>query len=67
MEFLDVVKLLWSNNGPVTFKGKHFDIQDASIYPDHASTPFPKVYMGGSSEAGRHVGAMWAPSTPIST
>ena len=57
MEFLDVVKLLWSGEGPVTFKGKHYDIRDASIFPNHASTPFPKVYMGGSSEAGRRVGA----------
>ncbi|MFP6890418.1 MAG: LLM class flavin-dependent oxidoreductase [Nitrospinota bacterium] len=39
------------------YKGKFYDIRDASFFPDSTSKPFPKVYMGGSSEAGRRVGA----------
>ncbi len=59
-EFLDVVKAIWKNDGPVNFKGKHYDIRDASFFPDHSSKPFPAIYLGGSSDAGRRVGAKHA-------
>ncbi len=57
LEFLDIIKELWKNEKPVTFKGKHFDIRNASFFPQQASKPFPPIYLGGSSEAGRRVGA----------
>ncbi len=57
LEFLDIIKELWKNENPVTFKGKHFDIRNASFFPQQASKPFPPIYLGGSSEAGRRVGA----------
>jgi alkanesulfonate monooxygenase len=57
MEFLDIIKAIWTSREPVTCKGKFYDIRDASFFPESASKPFPKVYMGGSSEAGRRVGA----------
>jgi alkanesulfonate monooxygenase len=57
MEYLDIIKAIWTSKEPVTYKGKFYDIRDASFFPDFASKPFPKVYMGGSSEAGRRVGA----------
>lgn len=56
-EFLDIVKAIWTAENPVTFKGKHYDIRDAAFFPEHVSDPYPTVYMGGSSEAGRRVGA----------
>ncbi len=57
LEFLDIIKALWTSKEPVNFKGKFYDIRDAGFFPDAATKPFPKVYMGGSSEAGRNVGA----------
>ncbi|MBI3024571.1 MAG: LLM class flavin-dependent oxidoreductase [Candidatus Tectomicrobia bacterium] len=59
-EFLQIVKALWRGGGPVTFQGKHFDVRDASFFPGHASRPHPAIYLGGSSEAGRRVGARHA-------
>ena len=59
-EFLRIVKALWRNEGPVTFQGTHYDIRDASFFPPQVSRPHPAIYLGGSSEAGRRVGARHA-------
>ena len=66
-EFLDIVKALWADDGPVTFKGKYHDVEDASLYANPVTKPYPTIYLGASSEAGRKVGAkhadvhmMWA-------
>ncbi len=56
-EFIEIVKCIWQNKGPVTFKGQYYDIAEATFFPDVVSRPFPPVYLGGSSEAGRLVGA----------
>ena len=56
-EYLDIIKAIWTSKEPVNYKGKFFDIRDAAFFPNFTSKPFPKVYMGGSSESGRQVGA----------
>lgn len=59
-EFLEVVTALWRGEGPVTFKGDYYDIENASIFASPLTKPHPPVYFGGSSKAGRRVGARYA-------
>ncbi len=59
-EFLDIVKALWTEDGPVTFKGKYYDVEGASLYASPVSKPYPAIYLGASSDAGRRVGAKHA-------
>jgi alkanesulfonate monooxygenase len=55
-EFLEIIKCIWQNKFPVTFKGQYYDIADITFFSDVVFRPFPPVYLGGSSEAGRLVG-----------
>lgn len=59
-EFLEIVTRLWSGDGPLTYKGKYFDIREAAFFPIHLSRPWPPIYLGGSSEPGRRVGARFS-------
>lgn len=66
-EFLDIVSALWKGEGPVTYRGTYYDVEDASLYAQPSSKPHPPIYLGASSDAGRRVGAkhadvhmMWA-------
>jgi alkanesulfonate monooxygenase len=40
-EFLEVVKRLWEEDGPVSYKGTFFDIEGASIFPSRVTRPNP--------------------------
>ncbi len=59
-EFLDVVTRIWGGGGPLTYKGKYFDVRDAAFFPIQLSKPWPPIYLGGSSEPGRRVGAKYS-------
>ena len=59
-EFLEIVTRLWSGGGPLTYEGRYFDIRDAAFFPIRLSKPWPPIYLGGSSEAGRRVGAKFS-------
>jgi len=51
-EFLDIVRQLWTSDGPVTVAGEHLRVEQAALgrRPD----PLPPVFFGGSSpEAGQ--------------
>jgi alkanesulfonate monooxygenase len=55
-EFLHVVRQLWTGE-PVTFKGRHYDIDEARIIP---AERWPELYFGGSSPAALEVAAAHA-------
>ncbi|CAJ1506080.1 LLM class flavin-dependent oxidoreductase [[Mycobacterium] holstebronense] len=55
-EFLTVFRQLWAGD-PVTFRGDHLFVEDATIVP--AST-WPEIYLGGSSAAAIDVAAKHA-------
>ena len=59
-EFLEIVTRIWSADAPITYKGKYFDIREAAFFPIHVSKPWPPIYLGGSSEPGRRVGAKFS-------
>jgi alkanesulfonate monooxygenase len=56
-EFLNIVRQLWKEAGPLTYKGKYYDIEDAAIYPPRVSQPNPTIFLAGSSEPGKRVAA----------
>jgi alkanesulfonate monooxygenase len=49
-EFLDVHKGVWKE-GPFTYDGKFFQVQDGGLPESLARQPFPEIYFSGSSEA----------------
>lgn len=53
--FLDVVFRLWEEKGPVTHKGKFFDVEEAAIYPPRVTRPNPTIFLAGSSGVGKRV------------
>lgn len=57
-EFLDVMRQLWADNGPVNFDGKYITVEDAQLqrYPD----PIPPIFFGGSSPAAGTVASQFA-------
>ena len=57
-EFLDIIRRLWANDGPVDFTGNHLTVEGAQLarIPD----PLPPVFFGGSSPAAGTVAAQFA-------
>ncbi len=49
VEGLQIMKALWSNERPVTFKGKHYSLRGAELSPKPKQRPHPPVWMGGNS------------------
>jgi alkanesulfonate monooxygenase len=71
-EFLSVCRALWADEGPVSFKGAYYEIEDAVV-----KTPFvsdersaPEIFLGGASDAAlalavRHADCLWTlPRSP---
>jgi alkanesulfonate monooxygenase len=55
-EFIAVMKRVWSGDD-VDFAGEFYRIRGATLRPRPAQTPFPRLYLGGSSEAALAVAA----------
>jgi alkanesulfonate monooxygenase len=65
-EFLSICRALWAEDGPVSFKGAYYEIEDAVV-----KTPFvsderrgPEIFLGGASGAAlelavRHAHCLW--------
>jgi alkanesulfonate monooxygenase len=65
-EFLSICRALWAEEGPVSFKGAYYEIEDAVV-----KTPFvsderrgPEIFLGGASGAAlelavRHAHCLW--------
>ena len=65
-EFLSICRALWAEEGPVSFKGAYYEIEDAAV-----KTPFvsnerraPEIFLGGASDAAlnlavRHADCLW--------
>jgi alkanesulfonate monooxygenase len=71
-EFLSICRALWADEGPVSFKGAYYEIEDAAV-----KTPFvsserrgPEIFLGGASDAAlnlamRHADCLWTlPRSP---
>jgi len=47
-EALQLIKLLWTGDAPVTFRGKHYQLEDAPFLPPPIQKPHPPIMVGGS-------------------
>lgn len=65
-ESLRLMKKLWTIDGPVTFKGKYYKVENAPAWPKPVQKPYPPTWYGGSGskimgEVGKN-GDGWGPS-----
>ncbi len=50
-EAVHLIKLLWtSNNQPVSWKGRYYQLEDAPYNPPNVQQPHPPIYIGGGGE-----------------
>ena len=49
-EMIEVMRLLWGGE-PVTFRGRHFSLEDVVVHPRPARPELPPVWIGGRSGA----------------
>lgn len=59
-EAVTLMKRLWTEDAPVTHNGKHFQIENGTVFPRPYQKPYPRFYIGGSSPAAIDVGAKHA-------
>jgi probable F420-dependent oxidoreductase len=66
-EFLDVVRLLWDTEGPASYRGSHFQFDDAVFGPAPRQDPMP-LWVGGNGPRALHRAATkgngWHPLFP---
>lgn len=55
-EEVQIMKRLWAGQGPIGFKGKHYEI-DAAIEPVPLQQPHPPFFLGGGSEQALEISA----------
>jgi FMNH2-dependent dimethyl sulfone monooxygenase len=53
VEWLEIIKLLWTADGELDFDGRHFKISKGYLEPKPLQKPFPAVMNAGNSEKGR--------------
>lgn len=53
-EWIRVVKGMWSEER-FSFEGDHYGVEEAILAPKPAARPWPTVYAGGESEAGKEM------------
>lgn len=65
-EFLSICRALWADEGPVSFKGAYYEIEDAAVKTPFVSKerPAPEIFLGGASDAAlnlavRHADCLW--------
>jgi dimethylsulfone monooxygenase len=59
VEWLEVVKRLWTEDEEFDFDGKYFQIKKAYLAPKPVQKPFPAVMNAGHSETGRRYAAKY--------
>jgi alkanesulfonate monooxygenase SsuD/methylene tetrahydromethanopterin reductase-like flavin-dependent oxidoreductase (luciferase family) len=59
VEWLEIIKRLWTEDEEFDFDGKHFQVKKGYLAPKPIQRPFPVVMNAGSSETGRHYSAKY--------
>lgn len=66
-EGIEIIKLLWSSEEPVSYDGKHYTLREVPFWPKPVQ-PMPKIWLGGASQGVRDVVADladgWSPAAP---
>lgn len=69
-EFLDVAKGFWHSPTPFTYHGEFYEVVDGGFPPALSGETFPRVYLGGTSEASlvlsaKHADVHFFPLAPV--
>ena len=67
VEWLEVIKRLWTAEEEFDYEGKHFKITKGYLKPKPIQRPFPAVMNAGSSETGRHYAAKYCDVAFVNT
>jgi alkanesulfonate monooxygenase SsuD/methylene tetrahydromethanopterin reductase-like flavin-dependent oxidoreductase (luciferase family) len=59
IEWLEVIKLLWTREEEFDFEGKYYKIKKGWLAPKPIQKPYPVVMNAGGSEKGRHYAAKY--------
>ncbi|MEE9593155.1 MAG: LLM class flavin-dependent oxidoreductase, partial [Thermoplasmata archaeon] len=66
IEGVEVIKRLWTEEGPVSYRGKHFNLEGALFWPKPVQKPHPPIWFGGMGkkvrEAVARYGDGWCPA-----
>jgi alkanesulfonate monooxygenase len=59
-EYLDVLKLAWTTEGPFSYSGRYYQVEDSHSDVRSPQSPRIPLYFGGSSQAAYRVGSKHA-------
>lgn len=59
VEWLEVVKRLWTEDEPIDHQGRFFNLKQAVLQPKPIQKPYPVLMNAGGSEKGRHFAARY--------
>lgn len=57
VEWLDIIKMLWTRDEPFDYDGKYYKINKGMLKPHPLQTPAPPIMCAGGSPKGRHFAA----------
>ena len=67
-EGVEVIRGLWTTDGPFSYEGKHFQLREAPFWPKPVQRPHPPIWFGGMGKKIRAVVAQhgngWSPAMP---
>ena len=68
IEGAEILRALWTTDGPVTYRGTHYRLEAAPFYPKPVQKPHPPIWFGGSGpkalDAVARLGNGWSPAAP---
>lgn len=68
IEGVEMLRALWTTDGPVTYHGKHYRLEEALFYPKPVQKPYPPIWFGGAGskalDAVARLGDAWTPAAP---
>jgi len=56
-EFLDIVNLLWQEEGPLNFNGQFYKIEEADLFPTRDGRCPPDIFLAGASQGAKRLAA----------
>src|SRR5262249_29378538 len=57
VEWLDIIKRLWSEGGEFDYNGKYYQTKKSYLEPKPIQQPYPAIMNAGGSDKGRHFAA----------
>jgi dimethylsulfone monooxygenase len=62
-EWIEIMRLLWQSEEPVTYEGKYYQVRNALLRPQPIQKPCPPVMCAGQSKKGRQFSAKYSDIT----